>query len=371
MNQKFKNKKWDVIVLGAGIAGLGVARALVLKKKKVLILEKKVQGMASLSATGILDPFVDLDCRSEILTITIPAVKKYPAVIRQIESETGIKTGFKKYDLIYVAFSFADEKKLRAFSCFANVQKKLRVKWLSPVEIQKKVAGVHTSLHGGLCLQGMARVIPGQLLKALRAWLVSRGVQFQELSQKPELEIIAGQARGIRAGSRSFKAENVVGCLGAWAAAEKKASKLSQPIEPIRGQVLIYSYKKKLSALLHTVDGGYLIPWKSGQVLVGSTVENKGFHTQLTAAGRKKIHEYAVQLLPELQNAQPRSGWAGLRPKSLNQRLRIGKTDIKGYYVANGYYRSGILIGIYAGELLAQEILTGKCSKLLKPFSCL
>lgn len=94
------NKPWDAIVIGSGMAGLGVARGLALKNKKVLVLEKKVAGDSTSHASGILDPFVDLDFRPEILALTVPAVKKYPAWIRQIEKASGLSTGYKKYNLL-------------------------------------------------------------------------------------------------------------------------------------------------------------------------------------------------------------------------------------------------------------------------------
>jgi glycine oxidase len=161
----------------------------------------------------------------------------------------------------------------------------------------------------------------------------------------------------------------VVGCLGAWAGAVRKDSFFYEPIEPVRGQVSIYARKKPLRILLHTVDGGYLIPWTNGRILAGSTVERAGFTPQVTIPGQKKIHQYAERVLPELAKLRPVQKWAGLRPRSLMRIPRIGKTRISGYYVANGYYRCGILIGLYAGELLVQSMELGKSLPVLRPFA--
>lgn len=360
---------YDVIIVGGGIAGLGVARALVLKKKKVLILEKPVVGASSVHASGILDPFVDLDFRPEILALTLPAVKKYPAWIRQLESETGMKTGYDKLDLLYLSFSKADEKKLKKFEQIPGVKQKIRVEWLDRESILRMESLVSSEMSGGLCLRGVARVVPLQLMKALRFWLKKKGVIFQKINQSPDLLVENQRTIGIRVGSRSLRASRVVGCMGSWASAEPKRSQFCAPVQPVRGQILIFPRSKPLKVLLHTADGGYLIPWSHGRVLAGSTVETVGFESKVTTEGIKIVSQYAKRLLPELAGVKAVKKWSGLRPRSLTGHPRIGKTRISGYYVANGYFRCGILIGLNAGELLAKAMLTGKTPRELRPFS--
>lgn len=361
--------RYDAIVIGGGFAGLGVARALVLKKKKVLVLEKHVSGASSEHASGILDPFVDLDFRPEILALTLPAVKKYPAWIRQIESETGMKTGYEKHDLLYLSSSRSEEKKLKQFQRIPGVSQKVQVRWLSRGAIVKMESGVSPKVSGGLHLRGVARVIPSRMMNVLRTWLSQKGVTFLSIHKTPDLIIENQRAIGIRLGSRSLRAVQVVGCLGAWAGAQPGSSALHEPVQPIRGQILIYPRKKPLKVMLHTADGGYLIPWNRGQVLAGSTVEKAGFDSGTTKAGMKKVSRYAARLLPELAGVRPVQNWAGLRPRNLVGHPRIGKTGISGYYVANGYFRCGILIGFYAGELLTRLMLTGKTPRELRHFS--
>ena len=337
-------------------------------KKKVLILEKTCAGAATPHAAGILDPFVDLDFRSEILGLTLPALKKYPAMIRKLETATRKKTGYQHYPLLYLAFNKKDEKKLRAFHRRPETQKKMNGEWLDLERIRKLEPQISEKVRGGLCFKAAARVIPEQLSKVLRAWLKQNGARFEKTGKKAALLVQNNRAEGIRLGSRSIWADNTVGCLGAWAGLDQKSSVWHEPIEPLRGQISVYRRRKPMRVLLHTLDGGYLIPWTPGKILAGSTVEHAGFKSHVTAAGKKKIQHYAERLLPELAGVRPTQRWAGLRPRSLARMPRIGKTRISGYYVANGYFRCGLLIGIYAGELLAQAISTGRNPRELRPF---
>lgn len=363
-----KKADWDVIVVGAGIAGLGVARALVLKKKRVLVLEKPVRGASSSNASGILDPFVDLDFRPSILGVTIPALKGYGRWIKQIEKATGFSTGYEKRPLLYTATSKAEETKLKRFLYIRGVRQVMRVRWLERDEILRLESEIDSGVRGGLYLPEVARVLPAKLMRTMRAWLKKQGVVFQSVSVAPELLIEKNRTLGIKVGSRSFRAEKVVGCLGAWASIEEKQTGLRQPVQAVRGQLAVYRRKNPLKVLLHTANGGYLIPWAKERVLAGSTVEKNRFDAITDKQGLRQIHQHVIKMLPELADASPIQSWSGIRPGSLSGSPRIGKTSVSGYYVANGYYRCGILVGVYAGELLARLMLTGKTPVELRPF---
>ncbi len=367
--RKQESQVWDAVILGAGMAGLGVARALVLKKKKVLVLEKKVRGASTPNASGILDPFVDLDFRPSILRLTIPALKQYGRWVKQIEKETGLLTGYEKRPLLYTAVAKNEETKLKRFLSLRGVRQTMKVTWLDRAAVLRLEPGVDPRVRGGLYLPEVARVLPAKLARVLRVWLIKQGVVFKTITDEPRLIIQKNRALGIRSGSRSFRAEKMIGCMGAWACLAPKETGLKQPVQAVRGQLLVYSRAKPLKVLLHTADGGYLIPWTNGRILAGSTVEKNCFDAVTEPSGRKQIHRHAARLLPELAAVKPVQAWSGIRPRSLSGRPRIGKTPVSGYYVANGYYRCGILVGIHAGELLARLILTGKTPSQLRPFA--
>ena len=73
-------------------------------------------------------------------------------------------------------------------------------------------------------------------------------------------------------------------------------------------------------------------------------------------------------LIPKLWELKRVRAWTGLRPFSKSKRPMIGPTRIPGLYLSIGFYRSGILIGPLAGELLAEWILSGRAPEILKPF---
>jgi glycine oxidase len=108
--------------------------------------------------------------------------------------------------------------------------------------------------------------------------------------------------------------------------------------------------------ILHREE--YLVPRADGKVLVGSTVEEKGFDKNITVRSVRFLLQRAVDMCPELEDAPLLQSWAGLRPGSPNRLPQMGPVpDIHGLYLATGHYRNGILLGPLTGRILRDEIL--------------
>lgn len=334
--------KYDVVILGGGIAGLGVAIPLARAGKKVLVLERKnLKGQSTPAAGGILDPVLEMHPKHPLLPLCLKAAHEYPSRIRGLMRRTGMDVGYKKTGMFYAAFNAAEKKILKKREAW---QKKsgLRVRWLEPAQILKREPALAKNIVGGIEYSDIARIQPKKLHQALRRDAELAGVHFSSDS-------------GLAEGSI------VVNALGSWAGLKRL------PIQPVRGQIEIIRSGLKIKTILHTVNGGYIVPWDPGTYLLGSTVEFAGYKPKVTAMGLKSIRKRTEKLVPALRGAKTVETWSGLRPFSKTGLPIIGLTA-PGHYLACGYYRSGILIGMTAGELLAKNILTGKTPPLLRPF---
>jgi glycine oxidase len=63
--------------------------------------------------------------------------------------------------------------------------------------------------------------------------------------------------------------------------------------------------------------------------------------------------------LPALGDLEVETAWAGLRPRSPNDRPYVGATALEGYFVAAGHYRNGILLAP-ATALAIANVIEGK-----------
>ncbi len=99
--------------------------------------------------------------------------------------------------------------------------------------------------------------------------------------------------------------------------------------------------------MLQTVvraSGTYLAPKLDGRLLVGSTSEEMGFDTQVTAGGMYGVLERAWRLVPGIYDMAVTDFWAGLRPASPDHAPLIGFGSDPRVLYATGHYRHGILL---------------------------
>lgn len=359
---------YDAIVIGDGIAGLGAALGLARYRKKVLLIGRSgIKGGATPRAAGILDPFLEMDPRSPLFKLAREAFLGYSRWARHSGFSLQ-KAGYRTVGMIYIAMDRREETHLRRRLVW---QKKsgISVRWLSAREILKREPYVSRNLRGGLFYPSIPRVQPEKLMKVMRVSAKKRGVQTLLSKACVKLVVSGKEVQGVSLRGRFFKSKVVIQAAGAWCGVSG-ALGARLPVKPVRGQILIAKKEKiKISSILHSVNGGYIVPWDPETLLLGSTVEHAGFKPATTVRGLRSIRRRTEKIVPALKTAQMLTSWAGLRPFPKDRLPIIGPAKIKGLYWAGGYYRSGILISGLAGELLAEGVVTGRMPASLKPFS--
>src|SRR5947207_4765013 len=113
------------------------------------------------------------------------------------------------------------------------------------------------------------------------------------------------------------------------------------------------------AALIHVVrsDSVYLVPRSDGRVVIGSTLENAGYNKQTDVNTIQHLFQSAVELMPALAGSKQHEAWAGLRPGTPDDLPMLGETSLKGYFVATGHYRDGILLAPITAQVMTDLIL--------------
>ena len=88
----------------------------------------------------------------------------------------------------------------------------------------------------------------------------------------------------------------------------------------------------------------YIVPRGDGRVVVGATVEERGFDLTVTAGGVHELLREAYRVLPEIVELELTDAVAGLRPGTPDNAPVIGPGALDGLVVATGHYRNGILL---------------------------
>jgi glycine oxidase len=113
----------------------------------------------------------------------------------------------------------------------------------------------------------------------------------------------------------------------------------------------------------------YLIPRSDGRLLVGATVEEAGFDKRTDLATIQRLHQAALALAPKLADAKILEDWAGLRPGTPDALPILGETATRGYYVATGHFRDGILLTPITADVMTAVIEGRAPEHNLTPFS--
>lgn len=359
---------YDILILGNGIAGLGCAISLARAGQRVVVVgNKHIRGEATMASAGILDPLLAMKRGSPLLKLALAAFSDYPDFIRRLQRRTGIKTDFEKTGMLYLAFSKHEVALLKKWYRW---QKKLPlpVKWLDPHKAMRVQSGISSRILGGLYYPSIHRVNPQKLKKAMSQEARQLGVKMVETSYQARFVFSGSSLKGIQIGRKKIFSNKTVMAAGSWSGLWNYRGK-KLPVKPIRGQICIIKMKKPVRTILHSLEGGYIVPWGKTMALLGSTVESVGFKPEVTAKGLKSIETRAAKIMPVLNQAKRVNAWSGLRPLSRDFLPVIGHSvSISNLYFATGYYRSGILIGAYVGRLLTKGILSGRMPSLLNPF---
>jgi glycine oxidase len=179
---------------------------------------------------------------------------------------------------------------------------------------------------------------------------------------------------GVRVCGEDIPADAVLLAAGAWSGLiEGLPAEVRPPVRPVKGQMLAVQQPQPpvLGHCVWAMDARqfvYLAPKSDGRVLVGATVEEAGFDTQITAGGLLDLLRLAWETLPAIYDLPVVETWAGLRPGSRDNAPILGKTPIAGLYMATGHYRNGILLAPVTAEDVAQVILTGETPEAIRPF---
>lgn len=362
------SKEFDAVVLGAGIAGLGVALAFARRGKKVLVVERsRLKGKASPLAAGILDPFLESEERSPWLDLKLRAFREFPSFIQKLSEPRPEKLGWEQSGLLYLPESDNDETKVEKMLVLSR-KLNVPVKRMTPREMKLQNPSLSWQIvRDGIFYPSISKINPALLLASIRMTLKRMKAQFCDIHKTPHFDIQNNQIKGLWLGRQYIKTPVIVRAAGSWAGVDKDWL-VPAPIKPARGQVFLVKRNFKLKNIIHSFDSAYAVPWDKRTVYIGSTVEDVGFRPHTNAQGKKKVLAKLRRLLDSSIKMKVIKNWAGLRPRSRDSLPIIGPSSIHGLFYAEGYFRSGILIGQTAGELLIKGIFSGKMPEELNSF---
>jgi len=362
------------VVIGAGVIGLGIAWRLAQAGCRVAVYDKGEAGRgASWAAAGMLAAAVETEPGEEpLLPLTLESQRLWPEFARELEAATGISAEYRDEGTLVVALNRDDAETLRhSYEFQQGLGLGLDLEWLNAGEARRREPHLKPGIAAAVFSRNDHQVENRALARALIAACRGAGVDIHEHCPVAEVAIAGGQARGVETARGRDDAEIVVLAAGAWSRGVGGIpARYQPPVRPIKGQMLALQMDPKAPILRHVVwlPRGYLVPRNDGRLIVGGTVEERGFDTTITAGGMLALLEGAWRAVPTIEELPIAETWVGFRPGSPDDAPMLGPSGIDGLVIATGHHRNGILLTPVSAAVVSAYILTGRLPDMALAF---
>ena len=345
----------DLAVAGGGLIGLSVAWRAAQRGLSVTVVDDAPGSGASRAAAGMLAPVSEAG---------------YGEFLDELAAATGVRVPLRTAGTLVVGFDDDDMRVLADLQRF-HVELGLEVHRLLGREVRRREPSLSPRVRGALHVSGDLSVDPRELHPVLLAAAEGAGVRLVR-SRVAGVVGEDGRATGLALeDGGEVRAPTVVLALGARSGGLPGTPPV--PVRPVKGQILrLRGAGGLLDGTVRALVRGrsvYLVPSGDDGLVVGATVEERGFDATVTAGGVHDLLHDAIELVPgvtELELAETLSRW---RPGTPDNAPVLGASGMPGLVLATGHHRNGVLLTPLTGELVAELIVSGEPPALAAPFA--
>jgi glycine oxidase len=328
---------------------------------------------ASWAAAGMLAAAVETEPGEEaLLALTLESQRLWPEFCRALETASGISVEYRGEGTLVLALNRDDAENLRHSFTF-QTGLGLPLEWLNGAEARRREPHLKPGIAAAVFSPHDHQVENRRLGRALVVACRNAGVELLEHCRVHEAVIERGRVIGVETGRGRDLADVTILAAGAWSREIGGVPPAHlPPVRPIKGQMLALAMDRETPLIRHVIwlpGGGYLVPRHDGRLVVGGTVEERGFDEALTAGGMLALIEAAWRALPAIEDLPIAETWVGFRPGSRDDAPVLGPSAIDGLVIATGHHRNGILLTPVTARAISLYVLTGRLPDGLSPFS--
>nr|WP_241492073.1 glycine oxidase ThiO [Pseudomonas sp. TTU2014-080ASC] len=344
----------NVLVVGGGAIGLLTAYKLAAQGQSVAVVDRQTVGCeSSWAGGGIVSPLYPWRYSAAVTALAHWSQDFYPRLGQELLERTQVDPQVYETGLYWLDLD--DEADALAWA----QQQGRALHQVDMAEVYRAVPPLGPGYERAIYMPGVANVRNPRLVKSLRAALASMS-NVQILEQCPVVGFLTEQGRvtGVRTTQGELQADRVVLTAGAWSGELLATLGLNLQVEPVKGQMILFKCAEDFLPRMVLAKGRYAIPRRDGHILVGSTLEYAGFDKTPSAEALDSLKASALELLPELVNAEVVGHWAGLRPGSPEGIPYIGPVPgYEGLWLNCGHFRNGLVLAPASCQLLVDLML--------------
>jgi glycine oxidase len=333
-----------ILIIGGGVIGLTIGRALLQAGHQVAILEQGRLGEgATRAAVGMICPWQEapqihgpLD--EELMQACHQSRDAWAGFAQSVQAESGIDIDYRPYGSIALGY----HELVRS-----EITKK---KSGSSQEVLKLFDGGMYEIENGALLQDEAQVDPVKLVAALAAIVKQLG---GEICEQTKVSSITHDGVVLEE-KKNLAADEIIITAGLhsnhlW------LENAAPPLLPVKGQALTVKTADLFATdmpLIRTPEV-YICPKADGITFIGATQEPYEDTLETDQVSIDDLHNRAANVMPALANAQILTTWAGLRPTTPDLAPILGRSAVQdNVFYATGHFRHGVLLAPITGELI-------------------
>ncbi|RAU44902.1 MULTISPECIES: glycine oxidase ThiO [unclassified Pseudomonas] len=345
----------QVVIIGGGVIGLLTAFNLAPKVQKVVLIDRSGVGQeSSWAGGGIVSPLYPWRYSPAVTALAHWSQDFYPQLAERLFAETGIDPEVHKTGLYWLDLD--DER--QALEWATRFQRPLSSVDISAVYDAVPVmgAGYKRAIH----MADVANVRNPRLVKSLKAALLAMpNVTLHEHCEVNDFVRRGNAIIGVRTSAGELLGDSLVLAAGAWSGDLLGKLEMELPVEPVKGQMILYKCSSDFLPSMILAKGRYAIPRRDGHILIGSTLEYQGYDKTPTDSALESLKASAIELIPALADAEVVAHWAGLRPGSPEGIPYIGPVPgHDGLWLNCGHFRNGLVLAPASCQLLT-DLLVG------------
>ena len=365
-------------MVGGGTIGLASAWKIAATGMSVAVVDPEPGHGASWAAAGMLAPVSEVHHGEEaLLALALASARRWPAFAAELTEAVGRPIGYRTSGTLVVAVDEGDRAWAHDLFAF-QLELGLGVQWLTGRRARQLEPSIAPGVRAAIWTPGDHQVDNRLLVAALLDAATGAGAVLHQ-ERAAALECASGSVSGVHLdGGKTLRAGAVVLAAGSWSAQLGGLPAGAAPaVRPVKGQILRLLPCERAPVLTRTVRGivqgssVYVVPREDGTVVVGATVEEKGFDTAVTAGAVYELLRDAHRVVPGITEMILGEVTTGLRPGSPDNAPIVGPAAIPGVdglVVATGHYRQGILLTPLTAAAVAAMVSGDEPPEEMAPF---
>ena len=354
---------YDIIVIGAGVTGCAIARALSCYQVRVCVLERAsdVCEGSSKANSGIVHAGFDAKPGSLKAKLNVAGARKMPALSKELDF------AFVNNEALVLCFEESQLDDLKALY-ERGIENGVEGLELLDADAVQRIEPALNHVAGALLAKTSGIVCPFELTLAMAENAYENGAEFRFGEEVQQISPISG-GYAVTTGNGTYEARIVVNAAGLYA---DRIHNMVCPdpitITPRRGEYFLLDkdcgnlVQRTIFQLPTKMGKGILVsPTAHGNLLIGPSAENieDKENTATTSAGLASVRERAALSASDIHYNKVITSFTGLRAVGDTGDFIIGEAA-EGFFDAAGIESPGLTsapaIGEYLCELIGKRI---------------